>query len=230
MKSWLLIPAFLLALGASAQPYPRLLSRQALTWVDGCYLPRYEGEDSVATEFTFLNADSSISKELREAKSNRLMRREIFKKNTPVGIWLWQDDATKPATEVAYDIAPKGVLSSCENGYLYQLGDPDLSFGGQGQSFSPPELQGGESVADFISAHLQNPGCKEERKLGEVRLKGTLTEAGKLEDLAITKSLTPALDAAVMRAAKLLRFSKPALLDGKAVRLCVRLPVTFSEQ
>ncbi|MBS1615531.1 MAG: energy transducer TonB [Bacteroidetes bacterium] len=230
MNNWLLIPACLLTWSAAAQPAAKLLSRQSMTLTDGCYLPRYEGEDSVATEFTFLNADSSVRKELRELKTNRLMRREIFKGQTPVGIWMLQYNAKAPAIEWAYDIAPKGILSSCDNGYLYQMGDPDLSFGGQGHSFSPPELADGQSVEEFIRTHLQSPACSQERQLGELRLKGILTENGSLEELAITKSLTPALDAEVIRAVKQLHFTKPALLDGKSVRLCVRLPVSFSEQ
>lgn len=201
-----------------------------MTLSNGCYLPRYEGEDSVATESTYLNADSTICKELRELKTNRLIRRELYKGHSPVGNWFLQDQATAAPIEWAYDIAPKGILSSCDKGYLYQLGDPDLSFGGEGHSFSPPQLADGLSVEEFIHQHLQSPACSQEHQLGELRLKGILTETGSLESLAITKSLTFALDAEVIRVVRQMRFSKPALLDGKAVPLCIRLPVTFSEQ
>jgi TonB family protein len=232
MKRWLVLPLLCAALCAHAQSeQSRLLGSGGYMEAEGYFMPLEEGGDSVATEFTYLNADSTITKELRRVSDSRLLRRDIYRGNTPVGTWLQQYEQNRAPMKTVYDIDPEGVLSSCASGYLYQLGNASLSFGGRGESFTPPVLQGGQNINEFISARLRYPNSARDAGIhGVVRVKGTLTEAGELTDLAISKSLSRDVDAEVFRVVKTMRFEKPALLNGQPVRLCISLPVTFEMQ
>jgi TonB family protein len=232
MKRWLLLPLLCAALCAQAQTEQRrLLGQQGYMSADGYFAPLEEGGDSVATEFVYLNADSTITKELRRATDNRLLRRDVYRGKTPVGTWLQQYEPNRVPLKTVYDADPEGVLSSCPSGYLYQLGNASLSFGGRGETFTPPVLREGQSINEFLNSRLHYPNsAREEGVRGVVRVKGTLTEAGELTDLAISKSLSRDVDAEVFRVVKMMRFEKPALVNGKPVRLCVSLPVTFQVQ
>lgn len=232
MKRWIFLPLLCASLCCQAQSANRqLLSTRGFMEEDGYFLPLEPGSDSVATEFRYLNADSTITKELRSIYGNRLLRREIFKKKIPVGTWFHQYDSTIAPIETVYAIDPSGALSSCSSGYLYQLGSSSLSFGGNGASFEPPVLQGDQDLNEFLKVNLHYPKSAQEAGIhGRVRIQGNLSAEGKLTDLAITKSLSGDVDAEVIRVIKLLRFERPGMVNGKAVPLCVSLPVSFEIQ
>jgi TonB family protein len=228
MKTFLLTASICLAAISCFAQQRRLISKEGYAAADGYYIPFDPTLDSVATEFTYLNPDSTITIELRSVSGNTLLRRDEYKRKKPVGTWIQQYDPAKPALKTVYDIDDEGVLASCPVGYIYELGTSSLSFGGMGHNFAPPVLAGEKSPSEFLRVNLRYPNSARESGVhGKVRIKGTLTETGELTDLAISRSVDRDLDAEVFRIVKMMRFKGPALVDGKPARLCVSLPVSF---
>lgn len=220
----------LAATGTFAQQR-RLLAKAGFTEDAGVYRPLDAMSDSSATEFTYLNADSSITIELRKVAGGALLRRDEYRGKRPIGTWTQQYDATRPALKTVYDVEAPGTLASCPTSYIYELGTESLSFGAMAGDFTPPVLVGDKSVMEFLIAELHYPrGAKERGVHGKVRIKGILTEDGELTNLAISKSVDRDLDAEVYRVVQKMRFKGPALVDGKPARLCVSLPVSFEIQ
>src|ERR1043165_3997070 len=108
--AFLSVLLFALAAAPSFAQQRRLLSARGFTMEDGKYRPMEMLEDSVATEFTWLNPDSSITIELWKVKGSALIRHDEYRGKRPVGTWVQQYDPTKPVLKTVYDVEKDGAL------------------------------------------------------------------------------------------------------------------------
>ena len=198
---------------------------------EGIFIQTDIPEEAAYAEDTSRSADGITTVVMKTVPGGSLVRKEQYKGNTPVGKWLQHYSNDAPAIETVYDIEPAGTIASCATPFIFELGGTALSFNKGSTTFTPPVLQDGRDLRDFINDNLHYPAAAREHNVqGTVRIKGTLTETGELEDLAISKCVDRDLDAEVFRVAKKIRFKGPALVDGRPARLCVSMPVTFALQ
>ncbi len=233
MKKMLTLFALFAALQAGAQVKPQQLHAHARYYTGGgepgTFVPTEIADEAEYAEDSLRNSDGTVTVTMKRIQGGDIVRREQYRGKTPVGHWLQHYEPTSPRLETVYDVSADGSLASCATPYLYELGESALSFGSGAGAFTPPQLEGGTELSQFINNNLRYPAAARERGMyGTVRIKGTLTETGELSELAISQSVDRDLDAEVFRVARTIRFKGPALVDGRPARLCVSLPITFS--
>ncbi|MFZ1678757.1 MAG: energy transducer TonB, partial [Saprospiraceae bacterium] len=62
---------------------------------------------------------------------------------------------------------------------------------------------------------------------GQVILSFTITKEGNVEDIIVLRGANILLDKEAVRVIRQLSFSNPGMLDGKPVKICVKLPVKY---
>ncbi len=92
-----------------------------------------------------------------------------------------------------------------------------------------PELKGGaDAMASFLNQNLEYPKAARKAGIeGQVRLKGLINKYGKLEQVYVTRSVDPQLDAEAMRVFKAMDNWEPGMKDGVAVNAWYTLPIMF---
>ncbi|HAQ21008.1 MAG TPA: hypothetical protein DCR40_17505 [Prolixibacteraceae bacterium] len=92
-----------------------------------------------------------------------------------------------------------------------------------------PEFPGGaEAINPFIKANLQYPEKAVETGItGKVFVNFMISKTGKVENVKVTKSLHPLLDAEAVRVIKLMPDWKPGTQNGEKVDVKFNLPVYF---
>ncbi len=94
---------------------------------------------------------------------------------------------------------------------------------------SMPEFAGGEvALMKFLSSNISYPSLESDANIqGRVILKFVVDTTGKVNDVSITRSASPGLDAEAMRVVKMLPNFKPGEQDGKKVLVYYHLPIVF---
>ena len=89
--------------------------------------------------------------------------------------------------------------------------------------------KGIENFSSWVSAHLKYPeDAKGAHIEGTVRIKFVIGTNGGVQEVEVDKGVFPSLDAEAMRVVKSSPKWKPAIKDGKPVRMLYYLPVIFS--
>jgi TonB family protein len=95
-----------------------------------------------------------------------------------------------------------------------------------------PEFTGGnEAMITWITANLKYPGeAYKEKITGKVLVDFTVRKSGKVNNVTVSKSVHPLLDAEAIRLIGSMPDWKPATQSGKAVDIQVCVPVEFKLQ
>jgi TonB family protein len=170
---------------------------------------------------TEINYPDSTIRETRSLADNQLLSRRVYRGEEPYGIWLADGDILDYNFDLVYrehnctDTIP-GLPASIS------VEDKDSL------DYKAPRLAEGKTVYQFLVANIRYP----ERAIndgvsGTVRALFRVTEQGTIKDIAIEKSVNMLLDKEVMRLCRAFQFRSPAMRHGKAIPLCVALPVRF---
>ncbi len=98
---------------------------------------------------------------------------------------------------------------------------------------SMPEFAGGDQeIINFIAKNTTYPEkAKEKNITGKVIVRFIVEKDGTVAGAEILKSVDPLLDAEALRVVcSLPKFEKPAMKDGKIVRVLYMVPITFALQ
>ena len=92
-----------------------------------------------------------------------------------------------------------------------------------------PEFPGGDvAMMKFIQTHVTYPAIARENYIqGKVYVEFIIHTTGNLSNFKIVKSVSPELDDEVLRVVKKFPRFKPAMQNGRKVRVRYTVPVTF---
>ena len=89
--------------------------------------------------------------------------------------------------------------------------------------------KGTEAFSEWVMSHLKYPKDAKEAKVGgTVLVKFVIGTNGGVQEVEVLKGVYPSLDAEAVRVVRSSPKWKPALKDGKPVRMMYNLPVLFS--
>ena len=89
--------------------------------------------------------------------------------------------------------------------------------------------KGTEAFSEWVMSHLKNPKDAKEAKLsGTVLVKFVIGTNGGVQEVEVLQGVSPSLDAEAVRVVRSSPKWKPALKDGKPVRMMYNLPVLFT--
>ncbi len=92
-----------------------------------------------------------------------------------------------------------------------------------------PEFPGGDvAMMQFIQTHVTYPAIARENNIqGRVFVEFIVDTTGNLSNFKIVRSVSPELDDEVLRVVKKFPRFKPAMQNGRKVRVRYTVPVTF---
>jgi TonB family protein len=173
------------------------------------------------------NADSSITITIKEIKNDKVLNSETYKGNEPMGVWIYgygKNIAEKDYnfkliySESNCEIAP--VLKSVVN---YFEDNPSLVYQ------APKITTGEDGLSQFLVRNMRYPAKARDNNItGKVHIAFNLTTAGLIENLVVTKGKFVELDKEAIRVIRKLKFSTPAMLNGKPIDLCLAMPINFA--
>jgi len=89
--------------------------------------------------------------------------------------------------------------------------------------------KGTEAFSEWVMSHLKYPKDAKEAKLsGTVLVKFVIGTNGGVQEVEVLQGVSPSLDAEAVRVVRSSPKWKPALKDGKPVRMMYNLPVLFT--
>jgi TonB family protein len=172
---------------------------------------------------TIENADSSITKEIRDLKDGQIISSTSFKGNEPVGIWKYK--RSNRTDELDYSFPMKYVEKNCKDSIA---GIRDYFSNNDSLKYIAPVIEGEKSIFQYIMKTVIYPGdAKDNGIMGKVFLGFTINEKGQVENVVVIKGKHILLDKEAVRVIRQLKFVSPPLSNGEAKRLCLVLPISF---
>ena len=93
---------------------------------------------------------------------------------------------------------------------------------------APRLLNGTSNIMQYILYHVHYPEDARLNKIeGKVFISFAISKEGSVENIGIVRGGNYILDNEAYRLIKNIHFKSPALYDGKPVKLCITLPITF---
>jgi len=168
------------------------------------------------------NADGSSTTEVRDLRNKVLLRSESYKGEEPVGKWLYDDG--KRSLDYGFFLDRSG--KKCQDTV------PGIKNSNQNHdSLGYRAAVMGPSFFKDLSQKINYPPRQRESGIGgKVFLQFTVTESGAIENISVLKGAHPALDKEAARVLRESKFQSPAMSDGKPVRTCMVIPISFKIQ
>jgi TonB family protein len=173
------------------------------------------------------NVDSSITTEIKQIKTNEIIRSRTFKGKEPFGIWICDNFSSKQELDYNFKLiyADPFCQDSASNDIVNDFFVDNDSIG-----YKAPKISTGEtSIYLAVSKIVVYPQDAVENGIsGTVYLNFNITKDGKIENIAVTKGKNILLDKETVRVFRTLQFSSPAYLHGKPISICVRFPFKYT--
>ncbi len=172
---------------------------------------------------TIENADSSITREIKDLKNNEVISSQTYKANEPVGIWKYRRSNRTDELDYSFD------LHYSENYCKDSIqGIKDYFSNNDSLKYLAPVIEGGLSIFQYIVKTVIYPGAaKDEGIMGKVFIAFTVTEKGLTENITVLRGKHVLLDKEAVRVIRQLKFTSPPRSNGEAKRLCLVLPISF---
>lgn len=184
---------------------------------------RTDEQNAKVLETTSQEPNGTLKYELRSTRDNKLLRLRYYKDDIPVGEWLTSD-----GRKLNYNFDLPYTENDCEGIVYYDLLEgialtPVMGF------FEPPVFQLEENnFRRYVVRRIVYPEASYEKGVqGKTLFKFVIDESGKLVDLTVLKGAETGLD---KEAARIMRQSpvwKPAMIDGKPIRVCIKMAVIY---
>ena len=126
-----------------------------------------------------------------------------------------------------------GTIIEMAGGHLLRKADGPNHAQQWEKAQSPDQLptfkgKGTEAFSEWVMAHLKYPKDAKEAKVGgTVLVKFVIGTNGGVQEVEVLKGVFPSLDAEAVRVVRSSPKWKPALKDGKPVRMMYNIPVLF---
>jgi len=127
------------------------------------------------------------------------------------------------------DVNGQSIPSSGDSNSFQNHSDPNAIYKTVEQK---PEFPGGQDkLFKFLASNIEYPkNAKKNNIVGRVVAQFVVTKSGVINNIQITRSLSPECDAEVIRVIKAMPTWKPGTQSGKPVNVYYTLPVSFKLQ
>jgi TonB family protein len=178
------------------------------------------------SESKIANRDGSVTTIVKKVKRDKIVRSETYKGNEPYGIWTYWEGKEK--IELNYDFDLNYTDTKCMDSIPgFKKLDPFRDY--DSLNYKAPVLIGYNSILESLTKNIVFPHDAAERGIsGTVYLIFTINEEGEVVNIAITKGVNVILDKEAVRLLRLLKFSRPASLNGQNRRLCFNIPIRWT--
>lgn len=191
-------------------------------------------ERNARYKWVLLRNGADESEDLFEVKSGKLIRHKSFRDHLPFGEWYLLSDNGLKTNVVVY-----GKLSPGDC-YVYNLKSQKLDGDVAGDFFSPKIIDAGKEVslyakannvsefAVWIAFNVRYPEEAQSNRIqGKVKTQFSIDENGVIGEIRIVEGVDETLDAEAYRLLKSMPRIKPAMLNGKAIKVFVETPINF---
>jgi TonB family protein len=167
-----------------------------------------------------------VTTTLKNLKTNQVESQEAWKGDEPVGVWVGKTGAGFEKLDFDFELAyrtkdcanPDGLPSDSK---LFQH-NMALSYMAPKIDYKKPEF------AAFFGHTLRYPAKARRAGIqGDVWLVFNVTAEGKIEDIVVEKGVDIGLDKEAVRVLRALKLSTPPMIHGKAISVCMKIPVRF---
>ena len=173
------------------------------------------------------NEDGSVTTEILNLKKNELVRSETFKGDEPYGVWKFEKGSGREDLDYSFPLKyADGCCNESENAITVE----NYFTNNASKNYVAPTIASGEQgIAEFISMRVFYPRkAVIEGTMGKVVMIMTITEKGEIENICVKSGVNPVIDKEAVRVIRQLKLSAPAMVNGKATRLCVTTPCNFT--
>ncbi len=162
----------------------------------------------------------------RNLKKDRIESRIAWRGDEPVGKWIGLTG--RGPEELDYDFELRYEESPCTNPEAMQ-GLSDLFSNNAALSYTAPVVDTKDGqLMSFIAQRLRyHAKARRTGIQGSVHLAFRITADGIVENVVVTKGVHIVLDKEAVRVIRAMKFSKPAMLNGKPQEVCVKMPLKF---
>lgn len=171
--------------------------------------------------------DSTVTTEIREYPSNKLVYKNALKGYEPKGVWLQRNGDESLWFDYDFELVYR--TDSCPINHALPQG-MEVFEDKDSLKYKAPQVAGFTgSMVDYLVKNLQYIDIAKENNIeGRLVLSFSINEQGELEDLHLTKSAHVLLDKESMRLFHAIKFSSPATLNGQPIRICVKFPLSYT--
>ena len=183
-------------------------------------------EDKANFSRTVVHSADTFSTEIKNLKTNEIIWSESYKGDEPIGVWKNSENG---GVDRDYNFFVDYKDTVCTNSTGLSEIDNCLEDNLMKGYIAPKLITGEKDLTEFIKKNISYPpkaivnGIK-----GKVYIKLVISEAGKVEDIAVKRSVDVLLDKEAVRVIRQLKFSLPAMLNGVKYRLCIVVPIAFN--
>jgi TonB family protein len=170
--------------------------------------------------------DGTMKYEMREIKSNLVVRIRRYRDGTPVGEWL-----TTKGEKLDYNFDLQYGLGNCEGQVYFDLLEKMIYTPAVGL-YKPPVFPYEEdNFRRYVVRRIKFPAASYEKGVqGKTMFKFIIDESGSIINLTVLESADKVLDKEAARIILDAPKWKPATIDGKPMKVCTLMGVLFSFQ
>lgn len=172
------------------------------------------------------NPDGSITTLLKNIKSDKVLNSETYKGEEPSGVWTYPMGKSMIEKDYNFQLiyAELNCIDDADFKAVKKFYEDDPSVGYQ----APKIATGEKSIFEFLAKTMQYPSKARDNNItGKVQTAFIINKAGTIENLVVEKGTNVLLDKEAMRVLRKLKFSSPAILNGKPISVCVNQPIGF---
>ena len=164
----------------------------------------------------------TVSSEVIELKSGKIISRNMFSGSEPIGIWIDENNSRNKVLDYNFK------LIYCEN--LCQqdsmkTADTELVY------LEKLDQKIQDSINIIIGQNIQYPKAAIDNGIeGEVMISMCIDENGKTSHFVISKSVDKSLDREAMRVIRMIQNIYIKQMHDKKVRFCTKIPIKFVMQ
>ena len=172
------------------------------------------------------NQDGSITTTRTNLKKNIVENSETLKGEEPIGTWIYLRGNGPAEMDYNFELiysqeeCPKeNMVPNIDN---YFVDNPE-------QGYVAPKIPTDEeSLSRFIGRNLVYPSKARRGGIqGAVGVTFTITKQGNTENVYVNKGVHLLLDKEAARVIRKLKFSKPPMVNGQPVDVCITMPLRF---
>jgi TonB family protein len=175
------------------------------------------------------NPDGSITTLIKKIKRDKILNSETYKGEEPTGIWIYQMGITTGEKDYNFQLIYAEI--DCTNNSDFKMGknfyEDAPSLGYQ----APKIATGDKTISKFLGKNMRYPSKARDNNItGKVQTAFMINKDGTIENLVVEKGTNVLLDKEAIRVLRKLKFSSPAISNGKPISVCVHLPIGFELQ
>ncbi len=182
-------------------------------------------EEAKFSKAIFENEDSTITTEIKNLETNKVINRETYKGDEPFGVWI--SGYYKGVEEKDYSFELNYSQDYCINNTV----GIDLISNNDSIGYKAPVLDGNSkktALMNFLSTNLRYPPNARINGIeGIIYTSFTITQNGIVENIIVVKGVDISLDKEAVRVIRKLKFKEPPMLNNIPKTYCYHLPIRF---